>query len=74
MEQEAHLQIVGGGEQCRRVVGEEFKGQGRGVVGKAEEIRTHGREVGEAEEGEEAVIGAELDLEFEVTARVDGGV
>ena len=77
VEQEAHVQILDGGERCRggcRVVGEEFEGHGRGVVGQAEEIGVDSREVGETEEGEEVVVGAELHLEFELTGRVDGGV
>ena len=77
VEQEAHVQILGGGERCRggcRVVGEEFKGHGRGIVGQAEEIEVDLCEVGEAEEGEEIVVGAELHLEFKLTGRVDGGV
>ena len=42
--------------------------------GMPKETGVDGREICEAEEGEEAVVRAELNLEFESTGPVDGGI
>lgn len=75
MEEKAHVEIGDRREGSGGVgVGEEFKGEGGGVVGHAEEVRVRVGEVGEAEEGEEGVVGAELGLELELAGGGDGGV
>ena len=80
MEEEAHLEVCGGGERRWSGVGEELEGHGAGVVWNAEEIvgaveGGDGGQVGEAEEGLEAGVGAELDVEFGVVGwRCDCGV
>lgn len=62
MEEEADGELVGGGEGVGSGVGEELEGHAGGVVGDAVEIWVGGGEVGEAEEGLEAAVGAELDV------------
>lgn len=55
--------MIGGREGRGRGVGEELECHGGGVVGDAVEVGVGGCEVGEAEEGLEAAVGAELDVD-----------
>ena len=65
-EEEADSDVVGG--WVRGVgdggVGDELEGHGGGVVDHAGEVLGDGRELGEAEEGEEGAVGAELDADL----------
>ncbi len=63
MEEEAHVQLIGGGEGRRCRVGEELECHGGGVVGDAVKVGVGGCEVREAEEGLEAAVGTELDVD-----------
>lgn len=64
VEKEAHADIFRRGKGFGGPAGEEFKRHAGGIVGDPVEIRVGLREVGEAEEGEEGGIGAELEGEF----------
>ena len=77
MEEEAHVYLVGGGDRGGGGgggVGRELEGHGRGVVWDAVEVGVGGGEVGEAEEGFEGGVGAELEGELGRARGVDGGV
>jgi len=65
VEQEADLQVVSVGETRVDVcVGEELEDHGAGVVDDAGEVVADLLQVGEAEEGHEGCVGAELDAEL----------
>lgn len=76
MEEEAHADLVGRGERAAvdSDVGDQFPGQGGGVVGDAVEVGAGGGQVGEAKEGQHAGVGAELDVELVLVAAGDGVV
>ena len=64
MKQEPHADLLHGREGVRRPRGEELKRHAGGIIRDTEKVRVLLRELGEAEEGEEAAVGAELDGEF----------
>lgn len=61
--EEADVDVVGGGVLVG-LVGDELKGHGRGVVADAVEVVADLVELGQAEEGHEGSVGAELDVEL----------
>ncbi len=63
MPEEANLEVVHGGKRHGRRIREELERHRRRVVRDADPIRTEGREVGEAEEGLELAVGAELEVD-----------
>lgn len=62
-EEEADVDVVGGGVLVG-LVGDELKGHGGGVVADAVEVVADLVELGQAEEGHEGSVGAELDVEL----------
>lgn len=75
VEEEADGEVLGGGEAGGDVGGgEEFECHRGSVVNHASEVVADGGEVGEAEEGEESGVGAELDAEFLGAGRADDAV
>ena len=74
MEEEADVDVVGAGEGVGGAVGRELEGHGGGVVGHAEEVDVDLRQVGLAEEGLEATVGAKLHVEWRGAVAGDGAV
>ncbi len=73
---EAHFQVLGCGEGGRGDVGEELERHAGCVVGDAGPGGAESRQVGEAEEGLEGAVGAELEGQERGARAVlgDGGV
>ena len=78
MKVEADLDVTGSWERIRGGSREKLEGHGAGVVGDTVEVDAgvagEGGQVGQAEEGLEIIVGAELDGEFRFTSGGDGGV
>lgn len=64
VEEKADVDVGGRGEWARGAVGEEFKRHGGCVVGYTVKVCVGLRKLGEAEEGLETGVGAELDVYF----------
>lgn len=73
-EQEADkdLILVRGGRGSG--LGEQLESHGAGVIDDGSEVLRHGGQLGEAEEGGESAVGAELDVELLRRGRGDGGL